>query len=421
MLFRKYAGVIGLFLVSAAYGQSDTLRLTLKQADSLFLTRNLSLLAQKYSISENEANVIQAKIWDLPNVTINHNLYNPQSNKYLEFSSASETMVQLQQLILIGGKRSKLVSMARSNVQAAQYQYQDLCRNLKYQLRSAFYSVYFTSQKLKIYETEVPLLKQVVAGYETMYPKGFVSLKDVVRLKALLFSLENDRLGLIKQLNNSEDTLRLMLNERAARFVLPVANGQTIDSLSLTKISLNVLLDSASHNRADLLYFQAQSAYHKTDLSYQKSLNIPDPSFIVGWDHNGGFVKNYNYVGLNFDLPAWNKNRGNIRAAEARVESSKVVYDNYQLQVNLQVEQALKRALETEKLFSTAGAGFGDDFTKIIHAATDNFLKHQLGLLEFVDLYESYKESQTSLIQLQSDRIDAIENLNFTIGKPILN
>jgi Outer membrane protein len=419
MLFRKYVGVIGLFLVSVAYGQTDTLSLTLKQADSLFLTRNLSLLAQKYNISENEANVIQAKIWDLPNVTINHNLYNPQTNKYLEISSASETMVQLQQLILIGGKRSKLVSMARTNLQSSQYQYQDLCRNLKYQLRSAFYNVYFTSQKLQIYETEVPLLKQVVTGYETMYPKGFVSLKDVVRLKALLFSLENDRLDLIKQLNNSEDTLRLMLNERTARFIKPLSDTQVFDSLDIKKLSLQALLDSASHNRADLLYYQAQSAFAKTDLSYQKSLNIPDPSFIIGWDHNGGFVKNYNYVGLNFDLPAWNKNRGNIKAAAAREDLAKANYDNYQLQVNLQVEQALKRALETDKLYNNAGTGFGDDFTRIIHAATDNFVKHQLGLLEFVDLYESYKESQTSLIQLRNDRIDAIENLSFTIGKPI--
>lgn len=419
MLYRKLAIVLYLFLFPAAYSQSDTLRLTLKQADSLFLSRNLSLLAQQYSISENEANVIQAKIWDLPNLTVTHNLYNPQNNHYLELSSSSETTVQLQQLILIGGKRSKLVSLARSNTQAARYQYQDLCRNLKYQLRSAFYDVYFTSQRLKIYETELPLLQQVVEGYAAMYPKGFVSLKDVVRLKALLFSLESDKLNLLQQLNNSEDTLKLMLNERTPRFILPLVNVSYYDSLKLQQLSLPALVDSALHNRSDLLYFQTQSSYAQTDLSYQKALNAPNPSVIVGWDHNGGIVKNYNYVGLNFDLPTWNRNKGNIRVAEARVGSAKTVYSNYELLVNLEVQQALKRTLETERLYRTSASGFGADFTGIIRAATDNFLKHQLGLLEFVDLYESYKESQNSLIQLQNDRIDAIENLCFTIGKPI--
>lgn len=417
MHYRKLAIVLSFFLLPAAYSQSDTLQLTLKQADSLFFTRNLSLLAQHYSISENEAGVIQARIWDLPNFTISHNLYNPENNRYFELSSSSETTVQLQQLILIGGKRSKLVSLARSNVQAARYQYQDLCRTLKYQLRSAFYDVYFTSCKLKIYDTELPLLQQVVQGYETMYPKGFVSLKDVVRLKALLFSLESDKLSLLRQLNNSEDTLKLMLNERKAGFILPLVSIQCYDSLNIQKLSLSTLLDSASQNRSDLLYFQNQSQYAKVDLSYQKALNVPNPSFIVGWDHNGGFVKNYNYVGLNFDLPVWNRNKGNIKAAEARVQSSNALYDNYQLQVNLQVEQALKRLTETERLYRNVE--FGNDFTSIIRAATDNFMKHQLGLLEFVDLYEAYKASQTSLIQLQNDRIDAIENLSFTVGKPI--
>jgi cobalt-zinc-cadmium efflux system outer membrane protein len=252
-----------------------------------------------------------------------------------------------------------------------------------------------------------------------MYPKGFVSLREVVRLKALLFSLENDQLDLQKQLSDHQDTLRLLLNERNPVYIEPLPDLTVMDSLKPDKYPLSALMDTALHNRFDLLAFQSQNLYAKTDLSYQRSLNIPNPTIMAGWDHNGGFVPNYNYLGLSLDLPFWARNRGNIGAAEARLEAAKALYDNYELQVTNQVRQSYAKALRTDQLYRSTGFKFGEDFTSLIHGATDNFLKHQLGLLEFVDLYETYKDSQNQLIQLQNDRIVAVENLSYTIGKQL--
>lgn len=49
-----------------AYCQVD---LTLRNAEELFQKNNLLILAEQYSISEVEASVIQAKIWELPILT----------------------------------------------------------------------------------------------------------------------------------------------------------------------------------------------------------------------------------------------------------------------------------------------------------------------------------------------------------------
>jgi outer membrane protein, heavy metal efflux system len=409
------------FMVSlSVYGQpgiTDTLKLTLREADSLFVSTNLMLLAQKYNISQNEALTLQAKIWDLPNLTVNHNLYNQINKKFMEISSTSETSLQLQQLILIGGKRSKLVNLAQINSQIAQYQYLDLLRSLKFELRSAFYAVYFTEQKLKIFDTELPILKQIVTGYEVMYPKGFVSLKEVVRLKALLFSLENDKLALTRTLSDNEDTLKLLMNERKHSYIKPLPDLASIDSIRPDKFPLAALIDTSLRNRFDLLILKTQNTYAQIDLSYQKALRIPNPTVLAGWDHNGSFIRNYNYIGLDIDLPFWNKNRGNIRAAEARLGMNKALYDNYEFQVTMQVKQTYTKAIQIDQLYRNTDSKYGNDFTGIIRGTTDSFMKHQIGLLEFIDLYESYKDSQTQLIQLQNDRINAIENLNYFTGK----
>jgi outer membrane protein, heavy metal efflux system len=400
-------------------GQADTLKYTLPQLEKQFADSNLLLLAQKYSIEENEANMIQAKIWDLPNFTINHNLYNPENKKYLEIAPGSETSIQVEQLILIAGKRNKQVSMAKITRDVAQYQYFDLLRTLKFQLHSAFYSVHFLENKLSIYALEVPMLARIVSGYEQMYPKGMVSLKEVVRLKALLFSLESEKLDLVNQLTENENVLRVMTRQKGRKYIQPVADTAWMDKVSIDKLRLESLIDTAFHNRFDLLASGIQQKFAQTDLSYQKALAVPNPSVIAGWDHNGGYVKNYNYVGLSFDLPLWNRNRGNIRAAEARVEESKALYGNQLLQIEGEVNQSYTKALETDRLYHSSEANFGADFTKIITGTTESFLKHEIGLIEFVDLFDSFKESQINLFQLQYDRINAIEGLNYAVGKSL--
>jgi cobalt-zinc-cadmium efflux system outer membrane protein len=309
--------------------------------------------------------------------------------------------------------------MAENNKQIAQYQYFDLLRNLKYQLHTSFYNIYFLEKKLRVFDTEVPLLRKILAGYESMYPKGFVSLKEVVRLKALLLGLETDQLDLIKQLNENEDNFRLMVGEKEHGYLRPLPNLAMMDSINPAKYRVAALIDTAQRNRLDLMIYKVQDQYAQTNLSYQKSLNIPNPTIMAGWDHHGSFIPNYNYLGLSMDLPVWNQNRGNIKAAEARIKENKASYDYYMLEVTSQVEQSYKTAMGTEQLYRSSDSGFGDDFTRIINGATESFLKHQIGLLEFVDLYESYKDSQSQLLQLQNDRINAIENLNYAVGKPL--
>jgi cobalt-zinc-cadmium efflux system outer membrane protein len=423
MSFRK----LSIFALALRFGfitvsgqvEGDTLYVTLPEADSLFISKNLPLLSQKYNIDENEANVIQARIWDRPNITVMHNLYNPSNKKYFEFSSTSESSAQIQQLILIAGKRHKLISMAENNKQIAQYQYFDLVRNLKYQLHTSFYNIYYLEKKLQIFNTEVPLLRKILGGYQTMYPKGFVSLKEVVRLKALLFGLESDKLDLMQQLNENEDNVRLMIGEKESRYIHPLPNLTLMDSINPNKYKVEALVDTALHNRLDLLIYKVQDQYAQTNLSYQRSLSVPNPTLIAGWDHNGSFVQNYNYLGLSIDLPFWNQNRGNVKVAEARIKENKTNYEYQIMEVNSQVEQSYKTAIETERLYRATDTGFGEDFTRIITGTTESFLKHQIGLLEFVDLYESYKDSQTQLLQLQNNRMNALENLNFSVGKPL--
>jgi len=60
--------IIFLILFKKDYGQTDTLKISFQQGESTFLQNNLSLIAQRYHIEATRALVLQAKLWDNPNL-----------------------------------------------------------------------------------------------------------------------------------------------------------------------------------------------------------------------------------------------------------------------------------------------------------------------------------------------------------------
>jgi cobalt-zinc-cadmium efflux system outer membrane protein len=74
---------------------------------------------------------------------------------------------------------------------------------------------------------------------------------------------------------------------------------------------------------------------------------------------------------------------------------------------------------ETEKLSSSLNANFATDFGLLLKGAQSNFEKKNLSLLEFVDMFESYKQSMVQYNTIKTQRLTAFEELNFNVGKDV--
>src|SRR5580698_9811894 len=84
----------GLLLFSGSlFGQSpvsDTLKLTVKQAEELFLKNNLQLIAQRYNIGIAEAQVITAKLFPNPDFSGTTGLYDTDTHKFFDYSAGQD-------------------------------------------------------------------------------------------------------------------------------------------------------------------------------------------------------------------------------------------------------------------------------------------------------------------------------------------
>ncbi|WP_158825475.1 TolC family protein [Mucilaginibacter lacusdianchii] len=232
---------------------ADTLQVTLPQAEDLFLKNNLSLIAQRYNIADAQAQVITAKLFNNPQIELQHGLYNGDSKKFFDTShQGQEYEADFSQLITTAGKRNKNIQLANLNVQLAQYQFFDLLRTLRYTLRTDFFQIYFQQQSVKVYAEEINSLSKTLKAFQQQYAKGNIAQKEVLRIQSQLYSLQTEQANLQNRIDDIQSEFKLLLKTDPKVYVAAVyqPDGSTADTLQ--KYPYQQLLDSAYTNRADL-------------------------------------------------------------------------------------------------------------------------------------------------------------------------
>jgi outer membrane protein, heavy metal efflux system len=401
--------------------RQDTLRLNLNDAEKMFLDSNLQLLAQRYNIDANQALVVQARLYPNPNFSIGHTLYSAQLRQFFPTGINDETTMQLDQEILIAGKRNKAVKLAQANVELSQNQFFDLLRTLKYTLRTDFFQIYYQQQSAKVYAAEIKALSQIVNAFAQAEGKGYIAEKEVVRIRAQLYSFQAEYNDLINSINDTESELRLVLQAKPNFFIDPIVDTSAIGKLDPTQYALSILIDSAYHNRTDLQIARTNTKINQLSYNYQKALAIPDPTLSLGYDEAGSFLYGYYGIGVSIDLPVFNRNQGNIKNAKALISNTEATQRFTQATVDENVATSLQKAFAEQHLYLSIDPKFAADFERLTGEVIKNYEKRNISILDFLDFYDSYKQNAVQLNTILFNRVSAFEDINYYTGTNFFN
>lgn len=401
----------------------DTLSLNLTNAEKLFLDSNLYVLAAHYNVDAQKALIIQAKLIPNPNFSYARGpvipIHDDQSNiPYSNFFNHGEDAASLSQLIQVAGKRNKNIKIAVANAQLAELQLFDLIRTLKYTLRTDFYTIYYLQQSAKVYDQEIQALQQVVTAFNQQQGKGYIAEKEVVRVKALLYSLQSEYNDLINQINDTESELRTVLRVKQ-KYIVVLPDTDKINSLTPGSLNLTKLIDTAYASRTDLLIARKNTEISQLNYSLQKALAKPDITAIASYDKQGSYVMHFNSIGFSMDLPFFNRNQGNIKSAKSMIDVNVATTKATEATVEEQIFRALQKAYDNQKLYDRIDPKFASDFERLQHEVMNNYQKRNIGLLDFLDFYDSYKQNVLQMNNIGLNRISAFEDLNFYTGANI--
>ncbi|MVN75322.1 hypothetical protein GO988_03190 [Hymenobacter sp. HMF4947] len=421
---------LSLGLAPAAYAQTalpvpvDTVRLTLPDAEQRFVQNNLLLLAQRYNITAAQALAIQARLIDNPTISVDQNVLqqaihrqdavgnNPDLNR-------NQVAVQVQQLFALAGRRRAAGRAAEQAAIVETYNLEDLVRNLRFQLRTTFYDIYYRQQTLRVYNTEIPQLRRTVDLYQSQFEKGNIALKEVIRLKAFLFTLESERLGLVTDQANSQADLHVLLRDSTRSAYQPAVNPDRIRNLSLAGLPEQQLADTAVIRRADLLSRRAEVQRQQLNLRLQRAIASPDLAVGYSYDRLGSYFDNYNSITLGVAVPIFNRNQGNIAAAKAQIGQAQAQAEQQQLVVRRDVHEAYQVALRSDELYQHTSRDT-TPFSRLIDSIEQSYTKRLISIVEYLDFYEAYKNNVIQLNTLRANRMRAFENVNLSVGRTVL-
>ena len=391
---------------------TDTLHLDMNAVEQRFANKSLNIIAAKYNVDIAKANVLQAKLWYNPNISIVPGFYNPTTKSYFNSGANGNLDVQLQQEFSIAGKYTRTVRLAKLNADEAELAFEDVVRSLKLQLHSDYGTILFLQQQIDVYNRQQMELTHLIESSEQMLKLGAASGDDVLRLKAELNDLENQEISTFSAMNDAQADIKILLRYPASTYLV-------FDTIAFTKNTLppfTQIVDSTLITRPDILLANKDVDLQQMNIKLQKSIAVPDPDLIFTYSQQGSYIINYTGVGLAFDLPFVNRNQGNIKAARFTLQQSQANDSIKNSTVENEVADAYITYMQIQSRVQNIDPNYSSQLDDLLNNAYKNYNKRYINLLDFLDQLRTYMAAKLSLIQLDNSYFNAIQNFNFRTG-----
>lgn len=415
---------LGTVSVLAVEPPQTSVSLTLERAEELFWRNNLSLLAIRFQVDAKKAAVMQAGLYANPNIALDQSVYAEPTQRWFDFSRAGQTSFQLQQVFLLGGKIDKRVKVAEASAKITEQEFFDVARALITNLRRCFYSIYYQRQAILFYDASILALEKTVVSSELAYKRRAILKAEYLRVRALLFFLKKEREELLGAILEKEAELKILLNTESysspeITFLLEIPENR-MEELTPGSLVLGEMLSLARDLRPDLKIAIQALKYEEANLELQHANAIPDLSIGPSYNRAGTAFQNYWGMSAQLTVPIFDRNQGNILASEKQIQSRKQELRKKILEVENEVVVAIEKARLKDELFKKFTNTYIQEYANLAEDMISSYEKKYITILEFADFFETYRTSVVEMLRLQTDRMDAIENVNFAVGQGVL-
>ncbi|MBS0619209.1 MAG: TolC family protein [Spirochaetes bacterium] len=400
----------------------DSVRLSLADAEKSFLERNLLLLASKYQIDAKKALVMQAGLYANPTVYYEMNVANYRTWQYMDATENGSQVVQIQQLFLLGGKIDKRIKVAEINKSITENQFFDMLRALKFELRNTFFALHFMRESVMYYDQTIKALGKTVKSAEIALARRAITKAEYLRLKALNYFLRNERANIMMNLRLKEVSLRVLMNrpEFADKQIIPIVDERLLEQTAATDLAVKQLIHEAEQNRPDIKAAMLNLRYETANLDLQEANAIPDLAFGPVFNRANTYIPNYFGLTAQMTVPLFDRNQGNIESAKKAIAARKGELMNERMKLEGELAAALIKAKEKDKIYQEFKQGHVQDFRELIVVMVQSYQKRYISVIELADFFETYRNSIVQLIDLKTQRTEALEAINYSIGKDIL-
>src|SRR6266446_2476700 len=247
-----------------------------------------------------------------------------------------DTIFAINQLFEIGGKRRHRRDSAQAGFEGAKAQFLEAKRTLDLAVTKAYVAAVQAEENARVLMDSAGTLRREAALAEVRLKAGEISSADKNQIEVTAERFELDaraaqsaaaqaRVALEVLLGASRPRGDAVLSDALETLLAPVAQPET---------------NRAGSGRPDVVAAEAALRKAEADLRLQKANRIPDPTLLAQYEHDPPDMPNTLGLGVSFPLPLWNRNKGNIRAAEAAREQARLALEKTQAQAAADITTA---------------------------------------------------------------------------------
>ncbi len=401
--------------------QTQAQNVTLDNLEAAFLQKNYALIANKFNVDRIDAEIIQEKLWQNPTLSISEvNLwktYNVEEQPYLfgRYGKNQQISVELEQLIETAGKRKMRVAIKELEKNSALFEYEELLRELKKELRQTYFSLARIQSEKKELQNSIDLFEQMITQYQRQADLKNVPKANFYRLQTELIGLQKDQIELENQEIEYINKLRLLTQNSDL-------NVNEIDFSRFNSHSKSIPFNAkqlAKEQNIALKKQENEINLAEKQLILEKAQRTPDLAFQVNYDRGGNIMRDFVGVGVSIDLPIFNTNKGNIKASEIVLNQQQITKNALHSELDISIDRLQNQISQLDKaLIQWKKLNNQEQLTMI-----DNYKKHlqnkQITLLEFIDFTQAYRESQKAYLDLLENYQNTFEELNYIVGQDL--
>ncbi len=419
MRFKSVLTLLFLCLIIHADAQQEndlinqTEEVTISKAVETALENNPNLKAFVYEITSLEKQKIQAGL--IPNPEAEFEAENFLGGKELSGFKGSEYTLLGSKLFELGGKRSSRINLAENEIVSSRGDYELLKLDVIANVKSTFFSLYQIQEQIEQQRKFVDLNEEILKTISERVKAGRTSPAEESKVKVALTNsrIELDRLQ--RNFSSIQAQLNSLLGTTGKNFIPATV---LFDSISAPPTREEITRNIEEIPSLKLL--QNEVNVREAVLELEKSLAVPDLTVKGGVRYLNELKTNSFVAGVSIPLPFFNRNQGNIQAAEVRLEQMDAIKNSRRLNVIAQLNTAYNNLLSAYNNSQQLKNSIIPEAENAYEITRQGYIQGRFAFIDLLDAQRTLFETQTQFLLELSDYYNSLIEIENITGKNLI-
>lgn len=396
---RSLLGATALWM-AASVAQAQTL--TLDAALRTAFANNPDLAAAQWEIDIAQGGRQQAGL--IPNPVASWDAEDTRRN-------ARTTTVKLSQTLELGGKRDARIDLATQAQVAAALTLEQQRNSLRADVIDSYYGALRAQERLALAQRSLALAERGLVIAKGRVSAGKSSPVEATRAQVQLSEIRLEMNRAQVGLTDAYRRLAASTGSTAPDFDAVAAQKQAAPSLPPCAQLLARVEQTTQLRLAELRIRQGEAS-----VNLEKAQRIPDLDVSIGSQYDASTRERINLVGVSIPIPLFNRNQGNVLAANRRADQARDLRNAVELRLRAETLQALAlwRTANTE--VQTFNQQILPAAQSAVDSATRGFEMGKFNFLDVLDAQRTLIAARTQYLTATAQATDAWVRLERIYG-----